>query len=252
MAMPAQAVATASPSPRYYQVYVTLRAWVRDGTYGPGAQIPTEAELCTIFGVSRITVRKALADLAREGWFVRRPGRGTFVELSAARAPASLDLHEAMSQVADLGAATQVRDASVDEVLADDETLAALGLEPGSQVQKARHVRVLRGVPLGLITTFVPLDVAAKVGRHRAAAGLPMFELLERSGIEVHEADQWLGATLASPETASALDVGIGAPLLRLTRVVYDAKRRPVERVVALYRADAYQYRMSLRSTKGR
>lgn len=251
MAAPAQALATAAPSPRYYRVYVTLRTWVRDGTYGPGAQIPTEAELCGLFGVSRITVRKALADLVREGWLVRHAGRGTFVELSSARAAPSLDLHEVMSQVADLGAATQVRDASVDETLADDETLAALGLEPGARVQKQRHVRVLRGVPLGLITTFVPLDIAATVGRHRPAAGLPMFELLGRSGIELREADQWLGATLANPETARALDVAIGAPLLRLMRIVYDVKRRPVERVVALYRADAYQYRMRLRSAKG-
>lgn len=236
-----------APSPRYYQVYVTLRAWVRDGTYGPGAQIPTEAELCTMFGVSRITVRKALADLVREGWLVRYQGRGTYVELSAARAPASLDLREALSQVADLGAATQVRDARVGEVVADDETLAALGLTPGVRVQKASHVRLLRGVPLGLITTYVPLDIAEAVGRHRPAADMPMFELLERSGIRVREADQWLGATLANLETGRALGVEIGAPLLKLTRVVFDLKRRPVERVIALYRADAYQYRMHLR-----
>ncbi len=240
-----------APSPRYYQVYVTLRAWVRDGTYGPGAQIPTEAELCAMFGVSRITVRKAVTDLVREGWLVRHQGRGTFVELSAARAPASLDLREALEQVADLGAATQVRDVRVQEVLADDETLAALGLEPGTRVQKATHVRLLQGVPLGQITTYVPIDIADTVGRNRPASDLPMFELLERSGIRVCEADQWLGATLANLETGRALAVGIGAPLLKLTRVVFDAKRRPVERVVALYRADAYQYRMHLKRPRG-
>ncbi|MBV6416545.1 MAG: HTH-type transcriptional repressor YvoA [Steroidobacteraceae bacterium] len=240
-----------SPSPRYYQVYVTLRAWVRDGTYGPGAQIPTEAELCRLFGVSRITVRKALADLVREGWLVRHQGRGTFVELSSARAPVSVDLGEALHQIVDLGAATEVRDSRVSVVRADDETLAALDLEPGTRVQKVSRVRVLRGVPLAQITTFVPLDVAAMVGHERAAEHMPMFELLERSGIRVREADQWLGATLANVESGRALAVGIGAPLLRLTRIVYDTRRRPVERVVALYRADAYQYRMHLKRARG-
>jgi GntR family transcriptional regulator len=244
-------VLAALPSPRYYQVYVTLRAWVRDGTYGPGARIPTEAELCAMFGVSRITVRKALSDLVREGWLVRHPGRGTFVALSAARAPASLDLGEALSQVAGLGAATQVEDARSGAVIADDETRAALALEAGARVHKATHVRVLRGVPLALITTFVPLDIAATVGRLNAARELPMFELLARSGIKVREADQWIGATLANLEAGRALGVGIGAPLLRLTRIVFDAKRRPVERVVALYRADAYQYRMHLKRSRG-
>jgi len=242
----------APPSPRYYQVYVSLRAWVRDGTYGPGAQIPTEAELCDMFGVSRITVRKALADLVHEGWLVRHQGRGTFVALSAARAPASLDLGEALNQVADFGAATQVVGARSGEAAADDETLAALALEAGARVHKATHLRVVRGVPLALITTYVPLDIAAKVGKLHLAKELPMFELLARSGIKVREADQWIGATLANLEAGRALGVGIGAPLLRLTRIVFDARRRPVERVVALYRADAYQYRMHLQRARGR
>lgn len=239
-------MARGAPSPRYYQVYVTLRAWVRDGTYGPGAQIPTELELCKLFDVSRITIRKAIEDLVREGWLVRHQGRGTFVELSSARAPASLDLREAMNQVADLGAATQVRDARVSLVLADDETLAALGLDPGERVQVASHVRVLRGVPLGHITTYIPLDIAKKVGSAATKKPLPMFELLERSGIRVREADQWIGATLATLEMGRALGVDVGAPLLKLTRIVYGPRGRPVERVVALYRADAYQYRMHL------
>jgi GntR family transcriptional regulator len=239
------------PSPRYYQLYVALRTWVRDGTYAPGAQIPTEAELCGMFDVSRITVRKALAELVREGWLVRHQGRGTFVEMSAARPPASLDLGEALNQVADLAAVTRVQGAQTSEVVADGETLAALGLEAGARVWKSTHVRLLRDVPLALVTTFVPLDIASRVGRLHPGADLPMFELLARSGIKVREADQWIGATLAGLEAGRALSVGIGAPLLRLTRVVLDAKRRPVERVVALYRADAYQYRMHLQRSRG-
>jgi GntR family transcriptional regulator len=237
--------ARVEPAPRYYRVYVALRTWVRDGTYRPGAQVPTEAELCRMFGVSRITVRKALEDLVHEGWLVRRQGRGTFVALSAARAPATL----AMSQVADLGAATRVRDVRVAQVLPDEETFAALGLKPGERVQQARHVRVLKGVPLGMITTYIPLDIAARVGQRQIAGRHPVFELLERAGIDVHEADQWVGATLAGLDVGRALGVEIGAPLLRIVRVVFDAARRPVERVVALYRADAYQYRMRLERT---
>jgi GntR family transcriptional regulator len=232
-------------APRYHQVYVTLRAWVRDGTYPPGSQIPTEPELCEIFGVSRITVRKAIEDLAREGWLVRQQGRGTFVQLSAAREASSLDLNEVRGHVADLAAATEVRGLVVSEVEPDEETRAALDLPTDARVQRAAHVRVLRGVPLGYITTFVPLDIAARVDVADMARR-PMFELLGRAGVEIGEAEQLIGATLAGVEAARALGVEVGAPLLRLTRVVFDANTRPVERVVALYRADAYQYRMRL------
>ena len=61
-----------------------------------------------------------------------------------------------------------------------------------------------------------------------------------------------IGATLAGVEAARALEVEVGAPLLRLTRVVFDVAGRPVERVVALYRADAYQYHMQLRPSPAR
>ena len=79
----------------------------------------------------------------------------------------------------------------------------------------------------------------------------PMFELLGRAGVQVGSAEQWIGATLAGVEAAGALTIDVGAPLLRLTRVVRDVRGKPVERVVALYRADAYQYQMRLRAAPG-
>lgn len=239
------ALVKSMPSPRYHQVYVSLRSWVQDGSYRPGQQIPTEPQLCKLFDVSRITIRKAIAELVREGWLIKRQGKGTFVELSRARPAASLDLGQMRSQIADLAAATEVRDLLVSNVEPDEETRAALKLEEGAQVQRATHVRLLAGVPLGMITTWVPVDIAARV-EQREMARYPMFELLGRAGVQLAGADQWIGATLAGVEAARALGVEVGAPLLRLTRVVFDEAGRVVERVVALYRADAYQYRMRL------
>lgn len=233
-------------APRYHQVYVTLRAWVRDGTYRPGDQIPTEPELCRLFGVSRITIRKAIDHLAREGWLMRHQGRGTFVQLSATRSSASADIEEVRSQVAGFAAATDVRDLVVTETLPDEETRAALSLAEAQRVQRATHVRAMHGVPLGLITTFVPLDVARRVSAAEMAKQ-PMFELLEQAGVRIGHADQFIGATLAGVEAARSLAIPVGAPVLRLVRTVFDDTGRPVERVIALYRADAYQYHMELR-----
>lgn len=232
-------------SPRYHQVYVTLRTWVRDGTYRPGDRIPTEPQLCEMFDVSRITVRKAIDNLCREGWLVRQQGRGTFVQLSASRAAAAADLDQVRNQIAGFAAATEVSALNVAEVMPDDETRAALALGEGEPVQRASHVRALHGAPLGLITTFVPIDIAQKV-EVAEMARQPMFELLRMAGIPLARADQYIGATLAGVEAARALEVEVGAPLLRLTRTVFDVNDRPVERVVALYRADAYQYHMQL------
>ena len=232
-------------SPRYHQVYVTLRAWVLDGTYKPGDQIPTEPQLCEMFDVSRITVRKAIENLAREGWLLRQQGRGTFVQLSAGRSAASADLELVRNRVAGLAAATEVSNLRVTECVPDEETSAALTLAEDELVQRASHVRALKGVPIGLITTYVPLDVARRVNSAEMARQ-PMFELLVTAGVQVARADQYIGATLASVDVAAALEIEVGAPVLRLNRIVFDVDGRPVERVVALYRADAYQYHMQL------
>jgi GntR family transcriptional regulator len=106
-------------------------------------------------------------------------------------------------------------------------------------------VRELDGAPLGLITTFVPLDIATRLGAS-SERDQPMFVLLQAAGVPIKSAEQYLGATLAGLEAAEALAVEVGAPLLRLVRVVMEASGRPVERVVALYRADRYQYHLHL------
>jgi GntR family transcriptional regulator len=236
-------------APRYHQVYVTVRAWVQDGTYKPGAQIPTEPELGRIFGVSRITIRKAIDALVREGWLVRRQGRGTFARFPGGSRPVSIDMGSVLAQVSDLAALTGVRDRVVAEVDPDEETRAALALADGERVQRETHVRLLGDSPLGLITTFVPLDIASRL-EGSASRDQPMFMLLAATGLRIASADQYLGATLAGVDAAQSLGVAVGAPLLRLVRVVKDERERPVERVVALYRADAYQYHLHLEAPR--
>ena len=190
-------------APRYHQVYVTLRAWVRDGTYPAGAQIPTEPELCEIFGVSRITVRKAIEDLAREGWLLRQQGRGTFVQLSAAREASSLDLNEVRGHVADLAAATEVRSLVVRDVEPDEETRAALDLPADTRVQRASHVRVLRGVPhiLGMSQSVKPDP--------NARGGIP-FKLAGATG--------WSGD--GAPGTGTLREFALGAIVQHFTKTL--------------------------------
>ena len=232
-------------TPRYHRVYLTVRAWVQDGSYRPGEQLPTEPELCRIFGVSRITVRKAVAALEQEGWLLRQQGRGTFARMPEAGRPVALDLQAVVGQVSDLAARTTVQGYDAAEIDPDEETRRALALHHGERVRRAVHVRLLDGAPLGLITTFVPVDIAALLGEG-GEREQPMFVLLQAAGVPLASAEQHLGATLAGPEAAQALAVEVGAPLLRLVRVVRDAAGRPVERVVALYRADRYQYHLHL------
>jgi GntR family transcriptional regulator len=230
-------------------VYIAVRGWVRDGTYAPGQQIPTEPELCQAFDVSRITVRKAIDELVAEGWLVRRQGRGTFVAEGVAAGTTVVDLSEVTARIANLGRTTRVLDLQVDVVTPDEETRAALHLDPGERVQKSRRVRARGGERIGFVTTWVPERFAAGLKPSEMARST-VLELLERTGVRVVSAEQHIGATLAGVETARALGIAVGAPLVRIGRIVTGEGGVPVERVLALWRADAYEYRMELRRSR--
>ncbi len=244
--MPARRVDEALRAPRFHQVYVALRAWIVDGTLEPGARLPAEPELCAAFGVSRITIRRAMDDLVGEGLVVRRQGSGTFVAGERGNAPVSLDLAGITDHVANLGRTTQVVDLEVAWVPADAPTRQALGLPAGTRVHQSRRVRVRDGQRIGLVTAWV----TESVGRRLAKADLAqstVLELIERAGVTVDSAEQTIGAALADIDAARALGVAVGVPLVRIERVVRGPDGVALERVVALWRADSYRYWMQLR-----
>lgn len=241
----AASLATAAPTPRYYRVYVAIQKLIRDSVYGPGQRIPTEAQLCRQFKVSRITVRRSLYELQRDGWLSRQQGLGTFVSPGLRLQPVPVNWSDVFSSVSDLSQTTGARDLSVKLVKPDADTRAALHLFGGAPVQRVSHVRLLHGEPLGLVTNWVPQDIAGRLSAPTLTRE-PTLTLLEQTGVRIGDSRQTIGATLATPKLARALGIPVGAPLVRVERVVYDDTGRGVERMLALYRADRYQYRMAL------
>ncbi|MFO1363452.1 MAG: GntR family transcriptional regulator [Burkholderiales bacterium] len=239
----------ALPLPRYHQIYLVLRERVASGEFPPERPLPGELELARAYGVSRVTIRAALARLAKERLVRRERGRGTFPKPPRA-APARAQLSGFFENLLVLGLRTTVRIVDLAQVKASPEVAAALKLAPGAAVQKAIRVRSHRGRPVSLITTYVPADVARAFGRRELAAK-PMLQLLEEAGVRVIAGDQTISAQLADHVAARALEVGVGSALLAVKRIVYGAKRRPVQYLLGLYRPDRYEYRMHLSRSGG-
>lgn len=244
------AVDHALRSPRYIQVYSAIRDWILQGTYKPGQRLPTEGELCELFAVSRITTRKAVDMLVDEELVVRQPGRGTFVVEDLADAPVLGDMEQLLRKVERLGKKTRVARAEVRELEADAETRKDLRLAAGARVQRASHVRLLNKEPIGYVVTYVPADLDVRFDLNELNES-PMLTLLERKGVDIASCDQVITATLADGRLAGLLGTTVGAPLVHIRLVVFDSQRRPVERLVAWYRADHYQHHVHL-TRKGR
>lgn len=232
-------------SPRYIQVYSTVRDWIYQGNYKPASRLPTEEELCGLFRVSRITTRKAVDMLVDEGLVVRQPGRGTFVVEDLADAPVIGEMDQLLRKVARLGKNTRVTQAEVAEVEADPETQKDLHLAAGARVQRASHVRLSEKHPVGYVITFIPASLKVRFNLSELNES-PMLNLLERKGVDIASADQIISATLADGKLASLLGTTVGAPLVHIRLVVFDSERRPVERLVAWYRGDHYRHHVHL------
>ncbi len=243
------AISATLRTPKYAQLYNALREWIFEGRYPPGSKLPTEQELAARLGVSRNTARQAVQLLVGERLVSRHAGRGTFVLSDLSTAPVRSDLDQLMRRAKRLGAGSRQRHARVEEVLADDMTRADLALPAGARVVRASHVRVADQLPVGYVETSVPLAVARVIDPGELNRS-PMFTLLNRKGMNIVGADQFIGATLADLKLAALLETEVGAPLVSVRLLVVDDRGRRVERVQQWYRADSYTHHAYL--TRGR
>ncbi len=231
------------PQPLYQQIKDALRARILDGSYAPHGRMPSEHELCAMYGVSRITVRQALGDLQKEGLVFRLHGKGTFVSKPKAfQNVASLQgFAEAMSSMG-YEIVNQLR--SLRTVKADRRVAAKLGLPEGAGVTEIHRVRLLNREPVSLEVTWVP----EALGRRLANADLAtrdIFLILENDcGVPLGHADLSIDAILADDDIVAALRVEDGSPVLRIERLTHDEAGRPVDYEHLYFRGDAFQYRL--------
>jgi GntR family transcriptional regulator len=241
-------MAEALPLPKYHQIYLVLREQLHEGRFVHG--LPGELALMQQFGVARVTVRRALQELAGEGLIARERGRGTrpIVLADKALAARQLKTTQLTGLLENLVATTlntTVRVLEVGLVGASDEVARALCVAPGEQVQKAVRVRATREGPLSHITTWVPGDLARHFGR-KELAKKPIMVLLEESGVRIGGAQQTISARLADAQVAPHLGVAVGSALLAVRRLIHDIHGRPVQWLHGLYRPDRYHYQMQL------
>ena len=227
------------------QVYLVLRDRILSGAIAFNAKLPTENELADLYDVSRVTVRRALGELARERLIERRRSAGTRVIYRPALAPMTADISGMLASLADMGRRTAVKLLSFDYVPAEGAVGHALGVAADQLLQRSVRVRMVDGKPFSYLTVHVPESISLTYTRQDLASR-PLLDLLERAGVKVEHAHQRVSAGLATPDVAAALNVRTGTSLIELTRVVYDQSGRAVEHLHALYRPDRYAFEIDL------
>ncbi|HEX2765352.1 MAG TPA: GntR family transcriptional regulator [Candidatus Limnocylindria bacterium] len=227
---------SASTGPRYREIERALRG--RIATLRPGDRLPSEAELCLEFGVSRMTAREAMHRLAEEGLVSRVPGRGSYVAEPAAhrRADRLMSFSEEIRRQGRVPSSIVL----TREIRPADAAAAGLlGLLIGQPVVLLQRVRCADGQPIAL-------ERAQLVGGTSPA--VMAADLRVESLHAVLAAAGWLlrrGTATVSAEAATAADarhlrVARGEPMLVERRVILDGAGKPVEATESRYAAARY------------
>ncbi|MGH9021364.1 MAG: GntR family transcriptional regulator [Acidimicrobiales bacterium] len=220
------------------QIAEALTSAIADGRLHPGDQLAPERELATEFGVNRLTVRQALADLQRRRLIRRRTGRngGTFV----ADAVMDYDLTTFAGFTAQARRHGRVAGATVlgaTRVAADAATIDALQLVPGADVLVVDRLRLADRAPVMVEHSAFPAERFP--GLLDASLTGSLYDLLdERYGARPRRAVESIESIAADSRTARLLDVPRGRPLLCVTRVAFDANGVPVEFARDVLRGD--------------
>jgi GntR family transcriptional regulator len=230
-------------TPKYALICKALRDRILGGDFARGAQLPSESELMREFAVSRVTVRLALDALRSAGLVESRQGKGYFVR--AVRAVQDLGRLQGFGELmAAVGVEAHSVVLGVSEGPASAEVQKALCLDRHAGVVAIERVRVGGGAPLSYDVSYFPVDIGRRLIELDLAHD-DIFALLEgKLGIDLGFADLSLEVTAADPVTAYHLSVREGDALLRIRRLTFDSRRRPIDFEYLYGRPDAFQFRV--------
>ena len=228
-----------------HRLYLVLKEGIVSGQLAAGHRLPSETDLAARHKLSRVTVRRALDGLQNDGLIRRRPGAGTFIVGDEPSRAIVGDLSNTLAHLVAMGRSTAVKLLAFSYETPPPAIKAALKLTARERTQRSVRVRYLDDVPFSYLVTHVPERIGVTYSE-RELSTHPLLKLLERSGVVADRARQKITATLAGPDAATELRIGVGMPLISLTRTVFDAGGRGVEHLAALYRPDIYQFEMEL------
>ncbi|BBZ32096.1 GntR family transcriptional regulator [Mycolicibacterium confluentis] len=216
---------TAAGVPLHRQLFLVLHDEIERGAIPAGDPLPTEQELCEQFGVSRITVRRALSDLADQGYITRKQGVGSFVREFGPRA-GQASTRSYMDELRQVHFETDAE--VVDCTVGDVPHLVAGRLGVTGQMLHTLRVRRERRTGEALIVTeaWLPAELAGTITADRLAH-TAMYELLAEVGLVVQRVQHEITAEIAGPRNAGLLDLAIGAPVLRVNRLAFTGGEQP-------------------------
>ncbi len=230
---------------KYEVVLNDLAGKIDNGVYKPNQQLPTIAELCDIYAVSNITVKKALDELALRGMISKRKGSGCYVKGVFAKTASVGQMSGQMSgfsaEVASKGGTlvSKVLDFSV--VHPDVAVAEKLGMSEQDFVYYINRVRVLDGEPQVIEYTYMPI---AKIpGLRLEHVQSSIYQYIERDlGLKIDSAHRAVRAKMPTVEEQKELDLDGQTPVLEVEQVGFLDDGEPFEYSISRHAGNRYDF----------
>lgn len=233
--------------PLYFKVESEIRERISSGEIvGKDGSLPSEEKLCELFGVSRITVRKALSELVLDSVIYRKSGKGTFIQ-QRTKETRSFHLVGDLEELVTQGGETKMKILNQKLIHPPKNVQEKLDLQDD---QKVFYYNGFRSIGEDTIY-FFEAYVLSSVGKFFDPANLSgkrtIFGMLERDlGIRITEAEQVITAAAVDKRISNHFGMTIGKPILLVQRILFVEERKPVELTIGYYDPAKYQYQVRL------
>ena len=239
-----------APLPLYAQLRDALLKDAREGDLQPGDRFPSEAAIRERYGVSRATIRQALADLEASGVIHKVQGLGSFVSAPKIRHVPLLTSFTELAASQGFKPSHRVLSSSVEEAPA--AAAGELGLDQGAACRFLRRLFLADGDPVGLAETWLPLRALGGHGdlfeRERLDQG-SMYAVLQSPpiGLVLDHASETISPGVVDESSAELLGCDAGTPVLLIRRLTFTPDGRAVEATRLVFVGERYEYRVDLR-----
>ncbi|MDR4946459.1 GntR family transcriptional regulator [Neobacillus cucumis] len=210
---------------------------IKKGEYLPNTRLPTEAELCETFGVSRTTVRAALKQLSEEGYINRQQGRGTFVAQVKIQQTLTMTAGSFLEQMEKQGKKPSIKILSLKVVPAEETCWKHLQISLGDPVNKLERIRYVDGTPLQYEVSYIPWHKAP--GLSQEECEISLYRLLEKEfGLQVKRTVENLEIIVADEFMSKKLQIPNGSPCFSIETFAYLGDGTIIEYSRSVFRGD--------------
>lgn len=236
---------TSGNEPKYIRLMQQLRQQIADmQSYGETC-LPSERELCEQYGVSRVTVRRALAELEQAGSISRIHGKGAFISSGKLEQPL-LHLTSFTEDMRNRNLSSGSKILALETVSALPEVAAKLRVQEGAPVLLLKRLRYAGDTPIALETCYLNYQFGAILKNH-LVDNASLYELLRtKCGVELTTANQSIEVGMLQPWERALFKDGAPVYALYMTRQTFDTADQVVEYVESKYRGDIYSYHIRI------